>query len=94
MNSYKSVGFISWEITSRIQHGEKLAPYGFETGPYNYYMEGEELLSHFLKSPERVFCLIRSRDLEKIRMKEELPLVELFVRYPFEQKDIVLNSNR
>ncbi|MDO9349804.1 MAG: phospholipid carrier-dependent glycosyltransferase, partial [Deltaproteobacteria bacterium] len=38
INPYKSARFISQELTSRIQPGEKLAIYGdFVTAPYNYY---------------------------------------------------------
>jgi 4-amino-4-deoxy-L-arabinose transferase-like glycosyltransferase len=101
-NSYKSARFISQEITSQIKDGEKLATYGFETGPYNYYtkivpileLNEEEGLSHFLRSPERVFCLIRSRDLEEIKMKDGLPIVELAARHHPGHMDIVLISNR
>jgi len=102
LNPYKSARFISEEVRSQIQPGEKLATYGFETGPYNYYtgiipileLGKEEALIHFLRSPERVFCLIKSRDLKKIRMREGFPLVEWAPRNHVGHRQIVLISNR
>ncbi len=102
MNPYQSARFISEQVRSQIQPGEKLATYGFETAPYNYYTEiipilelgKEEALIHFLRSPERVFCLIKSRDLKKIQMKQGFPLVELTPRNRVGHWQIVLISNR
>jgi 4-amino-4-deoxy-L-arabinose transferase-like glycosyltransferase len=102
MNPYQSARFISEQIRSQIQPGGKLATYGFETAPYNYYTEiipilelgKEEALIHFLRSPERVFCLIKSRDLKKIQMKQGFPLVELTPRNRVGHRQIVLISNR
>ena len=103
INPFKSARFISGEILSRIEPGEKLAVYGdFETGPYNYYtgivpileLEGDEALSRFLKSPERVYCLIRPSDLAEIRTKEGLPIVEKSIKYSVGHRDMILISNR
>jgi 4-amino-4-deoxy-L-arabinose transferase-like glycosyltransferase len=102
INPYKSARFICQETVSRIQPGEKLATYRFETAPYNYYTKivpilelgTEKALSEFLKSSERVFCLVRGRDLDRIRMKEDLRMVELAGRNHTGYRDIILISNR
>jgi hypothetical protein len=103
INPFKSARFISEEILSRIEPGEKLAVYGdFETGPYNYYtgivpileLEGDEALSCFLNSPERVYCLIRPSDLAEIRTKEGLPIVEKSTKYSVGHREMILISNQ
>ncbi len=103
VNPYKSARFICEEITSRIQPGEKLAIYGdFEPGPFNFYtgivpirvLEEEEVLSNFLRSPERVFCLLKSRDFLKFERIEGKPEVQLIVRRKIGDGDFVLVSNR
>jgi len=103
VNPYKSARFICQEITSRIQPGEKLAIYGdFEPGPFNFYtgivpiwvFEEEEALFNFLRSPERVFCLLKSRDFLKFERIEGKPEVQLIVRRKIGDGDFVLVSNR
>jgi len=103
VNPYKSARFICEEITSRIQAGEKLAIYGdFEPGPFNFYtgivpirvFEEEEALFNFLRSPERVFCLLKSRDFLKFEGIEGKPEVQLIVRRKIGDGDFVLVSNR
>lgn len=103
VNSYKSARFICQEITSRIRPGEKLAIYGdFEPGPFNFYTgivpipvlnEKEELLN-FLKSPERVFCLLRSRDFLKFQGMEGSPEVQVITRRGVGGDDFVVISNQ
>jgi len=103
VNSYKSARFICQEITSRIQPGEKLAIYGdFEPGPFNFYTgivpipvlnEKEELLN-FLTSPERVFCLLRSRDFLRFHRMEGGPEVQVIARRGVGGDDFVVISNR
>jgi 4-amino-4-deoxy-L-arabinose transferase-like glycosyltransferase len=103
LNPHKSARFICQEITSRMQRGDKLAFYGdFEPGPYNFYteivpipvLEKEEALSDFLRSQERVFCLIRSRDFLKFQLIEDRPEARLIARRGVEESDLVLISNR
>jgi hypothetical protein len=103
VNQYKSARFVCQEITSRIQPGEKLAIYGrFVTGPYNYYtgivpileLEGQEILLSFLRSSERVFCLIRFKDFYQFQKIEGMPKVQLITRRQVGDNDIVLISNR
>ncbi len=103
VNSYKSARFICQEITSRIQPGEKLAIYGdFEPGPFNFYtgivpipvLNEEEDLLNFLRSPERVFCLLRSRDFLKFQLREGRPEVQVIARRGVGGDHFVVISNR
>lgn len=105
INPYKSARFISQEITSRIQPGEKLVIYGdFVTAPYNYYteivpileieIEKREEFIRFLQSEKRVFCLMKFRDLSQIQVMEDRPKFELIARRNVGGDDMVLISNR
>jgi 4-amino-4-deoxy-L-arabinose transferase-like glycosyltransferase len=103
VNPYKSARFISQEITSRIQPGERLGLYGgFVTGPYNFYtgivpieeLEKRESLFNFLQSQERVFCLIKYRDFLQFQAWEGRPEFQLITRRKVGGNDIVLISNR
>jgi 4-amino-4-deoxy-L-arabinose transferase-like glycosyltransferase len=103
VNPDKSARFICQEITSRIQPGEKLAIYGdFEPGPFNFYtgivpipvFNEEEDFLNFLRSPERVFCLLKSRDFSKFQLVEGRPEVQLIVRRGVGGDDFVVISNR
>ncbi len=101
-NSFRSARFISQKVISEIQHGEKIATYRLESGPFNFYtrivpiceLVDEKELIHFLNSPERIFCLIRLRDLEKVLMKNKLSIVTLAIQNQKAQNSIVLISNR
>jgi len=105
INPYKSARFISQEITSRIQPGERLAIYGdFVIAPYNYYtgiipileieIEKREEFIRFLQSEKRVFCLMKFRDLSQIQVMEGRPKYELIARRNVGGDDMVLISNR
>ena len=103
VNPYKSARFISQEVTSRIQPGERLGIYGgFVTGSYNFYtgivpieeLEQRESLFNFLRSSERVFCFIKYRDFLQFQTWEGKPEVQLIVRRKVGGDDIVLISNR
>jgi 4-amino-4-deoxy-L-arabinose transferase-like glycosyltransferase len=102
MNPHKSARFICQEITSRIQPGERLAIYRVEAGPYNFYtgivpileLVNAEDLIRFLKSPGRVFCLMRSRDFRQFQIVEGKPEVQVIARRGEEDSDFILISNR
>jgi len=103
VNPYKSARFICQEITSQIRPGEKLAIYGdFEPGPFNFYtgivpipvLDEEEDLLNFLRSPDRVFCLLRSRDFLKFQLREGRPEVQLIARRGVGGDNFVVISNR
>jgi 4-amino-4-deoxy-L-arabinose transferase-like glycosyltransferase len=103
VNPYKSARFICQEITSQIQPGDKLAIYGdFEPGPFNFYtgivpipvLEAEEALSNFLRSPGRVFCLLKYRDFLKFQTTEDRPEFQLILRRRIGDGDFVVISNQ
>jgi 4-amino-4-deoxy-L-arabinose transferase-like glycosyltransferase len=103
INPDKSARFICQEITSRIQPGEKVALFGdFEPGPYNFYtgivpillLGEEEDFINFLKSPERVFCLIKNRDFIKFEGLEDRPEARVIARRGIKESDLILVSNR
>jgi 4-amino-4-deoxy-L-arabinose transferase-like glycosyltransferase len=103
VNQVKSARFTSQEITARIQPGEKLAVYGrISTGPFNYYTgivpvwelnEMADLLS-FLRSSERVFCLIHFKEFSEFQKREGRPKVQLISRRRVGGDEVVLISNR
>ena len=105
INPYKSARFISQEITSRIQPGERLAIYGdFVIAPYNYYteivpileieIEKREEFTRFLQSEKRAFCLMKYRDFAQFQTAVGGPKVELITRRKVGGNDMVLVSNR
>ncbi len=102
-NAHKTERFISEAITERIQPHEKLALYrDIETGPYNYYtgivpilvLWKEENLFSFLRSQERVFCLLKAKEFLKLERSKEKLEVRLLARQGEEDGDFVLISNR
>ncbi len=103
INPYKSARFISQEITSRIQPGEKLAIYGIPViAPYNYYtgivpilkIDRREAFVRFLQSEQRVFCLLKFRDFSQLQTMEDIPKMELIAWRNVGGDDVVLISNR
>lgn len=103
INPYKSARFISQEITSRIQPGERLVIYGdFVIAPYNYYtgivpileIEKREELLNFLQLGERVFCLMKFRDFLLLQNNKDKPDVNVIARRQVGGDDMVLISNR
>jgi hypothetical protein len=103
INPHKSARFICREITSRMQPGDKVAIYGdFEPAPYNFYtgiapitvFEEEEAFSRFLRSEERVFCLLRFRDFLNFQKSENRPAFQLILRRRVGDRELALISNR
>jgi 4-amino-4-deoxy-L-arabinose transferase-like glycosyltransferase len=103
VNPYKSARQVCQEVTARIKPGERLGLYGeLGSGPYNFYsgivpieeMErGEELL-RFLRSPERVFCILKQEDLTSLQSGPEQPPVRLIYQGRIGGHNIVLISNQ
>jgi 4-amino-4-deoxy-L-arabinose transferase-like glycosyltransferase len=103
VNQYKSARFMSQEIATRIQPGEKLAVYGrVSTGPFNYYTgivpildltEMKDLFS-LLQSSERIYCLLDYKGFSQFRKTEGRPKVQLISRRMVGDDEIVLVSNR
>jgi 4-amino-4-deoxy-L-arabinose transferase-like glycosyltransferase len=103
INPQMSARFISEEITSRFQPGDKIAVYkGLGTDPYNYYtgivpimiLSTQETLIDFLGSSERVFCLLKFSDFSQWIRREGEPKVLLIARHKVRKDDVVLISNR
>jgi 4-amino-4-deoxy-L-arabinose transferase-like glycosyltransferase len=103
INDYKSARFISQEVISRIQPGEKLAVYGrLSTAPYNFYTGIVPILDlvspmglfQFLNTSERVFCLITSHELRRLQGMGEGSEMHLIARHSVGENDVVLISNR
>jgi hypothetical protein len=103
LNPYKSARFISQEITSRILPGEKVCLYGgIVAGPYNFYtgivpieeLEKKEALFDFLRSSERVFCILKFREFTQFQTWEEMPKVQFIARRQVGGDGIILISNK
>jgi hypothetical protein len=103
LNPYKSARFISQEITSRILPGEKVCLYGgIVVGPYNFYtgivpieeLEKKEALFDFLRSSERVFCILKFREFTQFQTWEEMPKVQFIARRQVGGDGIILISNK
>jgi len=105
VNQYKSARFISEEIVQTMKPGERLAMYrdfgSVGTAPYNFYtgivpileIESEMEVIAFFRSKERVFCLFKYRDYERLRRKyTDIPF-NLISRRGVGSKDIAFVSN-
>jgi 4-amino-4-deoxy-L-arabinose transferase-like glycosyltransferase len=103
VNQFKSARFTSQEIAARIQPGEKLAVYGrISASPYNFYTgivpimelnKTADLLS-FLRSSDRVFCLIDFREFSNFLKIGGRPGVQLISRRRVGSEEVFLVSNR
>jgi 4-amino-4-deoxy-L-arabinose transferase-like glycosyltransferase len=106
VNPYKSARFISNEIIQTIKPGEKLVMYGdfgsVGTAPYNFYtgivpileIENEGEVIGLFSSKERVFCLFRYKDYERLSRKDTGVPLHLITRRSVGDKDMALVSNQ
>jgi 4-amino-4-deoxy-L-arabinose transferase-like glycosyltransferase len=103
VNPYKSARLISQEITSRISTGDKVCVYGkVSAGSYNFYtgivpiydFNKRKDLYDFLKSSERVFCLLTIKDYSKFQEMPDCPEMRLLARQQVGKNDVVLISNQ
>ncbi len=103
INLTMSARYLSEEITSRIQPGNRLAVYkGIGIDTYNYYtgvvpillLGNEEALLNFLGSRERVFCLLTYSDFSHMINTGGKSEVQLIARRRVRNDDVVLISNR
>jgi 4-amino-4-deoxy-L-arabinose transferase-like glycosyltransferase len=106
VNPHKSARFISDEIVQTMKPGEKLAMYGdfgsVGTAPYNFYTgivpiletANEAEVIRLFRSEERVFCLFKYRDYEKLSRKDTGVSLYLITRRSVGDKDMALVSNR
>jgi 4-amino-4-deoxy-L-arabinose transferase-like glycosyltransferase len=106
VNPFKSARFISQDIKQIMKPEERLAMYGdFGSGgtaPYNFYtgivpileIESEKEMIDFLHTEERVFCILKYQDYEKLN--SEYPGVPLhFITHRrVGHRDIAILSNQ
>jgi 4-amino-4-deoxy-L-arabinose transferase-like glycosyltransferase len=106
VNPYKSARFISQEIVQKIKPGEKLVMYGYigsaVSAQYNFYtgivpileIESEEEVIDLFRSKERVFCLFKYRDYERLSLKYTDVLLHLITRRSVGDRDMAFVSNQ
>jgi len=102
-NPQMSARYISEEVTSRIRPGDKLAIYGgLGNDPYNYYTGVVPIVKFydraafldFMRSSERVFCILELGDFSQLFGKGGEPWVQLIAQRRVRKDDVVLISNR
>ncbi len=102
-NPQMSARFISEEVTSRIRPGDKLAIYGgLGNDPYNYYtgvvpiikFYDREAFLNFMRSSEKVFCILEFNDFSQLFGKGGEPTVQLIARRRVRRDDVILIANR
>ena len=106
VNPYKSARFISQDIKQIMRPEERLAMYGdFGSGgtaPYNFYtgivpileIESEKEMIDFLHMEEKVFCILRYQDYEKLSGEYPGVPLHLITHRGVGHRDIALVSNR
>ncbi len=83
INQYKSARPLSQAIVGSMRSGDQLGIYRYEGAYFNYYtgfrhihqLEEEGELKDFLRSPQRVLCILRERD---YRMLERNPALHTY----------------
>lgn len=105
VNPYKSARFISEEIVQTMKPGERLVMYGDYgsrgTAPYNFYTgivpiletESEGEVIDLFRSKERVFCLLRYGDYERLSRRYADVRLHLITRRSVGDRDMALMSN-
>jgi 4-amino-4-deoxy-L-arabinose transferase-like glycosyltransferase len=106
VNPYKSARFLSQEIVQTMKPGEKLVMYGdigsAVTAQYNFYagivpileIENEGEVIDLFRSKERVFCLFRYQDYERLSRKYTGVPLRLITRRSVGDRDMAFASNR
>jgi hypothetical protein len=106
VNPYKSARFISQEVVQTMKPGEKLVIYGdigsAVTAQFNFYsgivpileIEDEKEIIDLFHSKEKVFCLFKYRDYERLSMKYTGVPLHLITRRSVGNRDMALVSNR
>jgi len=100
-NPYKSARYLSQEITSRIQPGEKLGIYGSAPESINFYtgivpiveLESGYELFGFLRSPQQVWCLIDVRSFKVFQKMRDMPKVLMITERQVGGSSFVLVAN-
>jgi len=103
-NQYKPTKFLSHQIISVIQPGEKIGNYpAFDENPLSfnpsliYYsnhpvkgIDSEESLLHFLESKERVYCFMEKKDY--LEVKEKLKRISFYVLAERNEEIVISNK--
>jgi len=85
INRYKSARPLSQSIVRIMKPGDQLGVYRLQGADFNYYtgcdrmkrFEQEEALKEFLRSSGRVFCVLRQRHYERLKMDPTLQIYEI-----------------
>jgi hypothetical protein len=102
INAQMSARFISEEVTSRIQPGDKLVAYGgLGSDPYNYYTGivpierffNREAFLDLMRSSERVYCILEFSEYSQLFGAGGEPKVQLIARRRVRNDDVVLITN-
>ncbi len=106
VNPYKSARFISQEIVQTMKPGEKLVMYGDTgsavTSQFNFYsgivpileIEDEKEIIDLFHSKERIFCLFKYQDYERLSRRDIGVPLYLVTRRSVGDRDIAFVSNQ
>jgi hypothetical protein len=103
INTQKSARFLAEEIESKRQPGDRVGVYGrVSAAPYNFYtgvvpireLYRPEELSEFLRSSDRVFCLLTFKEFDGLQRRDGWPEVHSFARRRVGDQEIILISNQ
>jgi 4-amino-4-deoxy-L-arabinose transferase-like glycosyltransferase len=101
INRYKSARPLSQAIVSAMRPGDQLGVYQMEGANFNYYtgynqmrwLEKEQDLRQFLRSPQRVLCIMRERHYKLVE-KDPTLSVSVIATGQVGHKYLVVVSNR
>jgi 4-amino-4-deoxy-L-arabinose transferase-like glycosyltransferase len=101
INRYKSARPLSRTIVSVMRPGDQLGVYQMEGASFNYYtgynqmrwLKEEEELRQFLRSPQRVLCIMRESDY-KLLEKDPAIAVSVIATGQVGHRHLVVVSNR
>jgi len=101
INRYKSARPLSQAIVSAMKPGDQLGVYQMEGANFNYYtgynqmrwLEKEQELRQFLRSPQRVLCIMRERHYNLLE-KDPTLAVSVIATGQVGHRHLVVVSNR
>jgi len=106
VNPYKSARFLSQEVVQTMKPGEKLVMYGdigsAVTAQYNFYtgivpileIENEVEVIDLFRSKERIFCLFKYQDYERLSRRDIGVPLHLITRRSVGDRDMAFVSNQ
>lgn len=101
INQYKSARPLSQDIVRAMRPGDQLGVYQMEGANFNYYtgynqirwLENERDLRQFLRTPQRVLCIMRERHY-KLLEKDPTLAVSVIAKGQVGHRHLVVVSNR